>query len=632
MIPSFLRPLLRYFSWLLLALACAPCMAEGSVLSVKDATKRRSYLSMRISPDGKHISAIAQKGEATKVVLMDTDTLVPRFFESNRFNRMNNPTGTTWVSDEFLAIDSDDGADLLDLSGKHIMEIGSEYINNISPDSAGNARFLSFRRNGIYIARNTIKTGESEVVNFHMPGEPLSFVLDKDGVTRVARTISTAFLSDETTITVWYRADDKQPWEKLAMFPFNDEQWRAKEMGADGKSLLVLSNYRRDTLAYFRYDLETRKITEMMAGHPTQDVKALDEVANDKFNAVVTQGMKPSIEWFDPAWAALQLSVDTALPERINRLTGNPANKVLIYSYSDIDPGQWHLLDVPKSLLRKIASAKPEIDIGSMRPMQIVRYRARDGLGIPAYLTLPAKTDGAKPPAVILIHGGPVDRDGWEWNAEVQMLAARGYAVFQPQFRGSSGFGKAFTMAGYGQWGLSMQDDISDGVRWLSEQGYADPRRICIYGAGYGGYAAMWGLAKTPELFRCGASYSGVSDIGYMLKDNSILNARATGRLNRGILIGDAKNDKQKFEQVSPLRNAERITAPVLLAHGELDRLVPIEHSRKMLKALKENNKQVEWMMLEEERDWILHEKNQEKFYSALFDLLDRTIGPRAPR
>ncbi|CUI06780.1 S9 family peptidase [Massilia antarctica] len=629
MTASVFRTLL-HSSLLLLSLAAVPCMADTPVLGIKEALRIPAYLSMELSPDGKHIAAIARKGEASKLVLMDTATLTPRFLELKR-GTMTNPRGARWVNDTYLAVKTDEGWKIIDLDGKLIVFLGGRYIGNVTPDSAGNARILARRYyEPAYVARITIDKDESEVVNFHMPGTPVSWVFDANGDARVVTTISTAIWSDSTTFTHWYRASQDKPWEKLATFDYADDFWWPESLANDQKSLVVHSRQGRDTLAYFRYSLETRAITEMLAGHPTQDIYVPDSEEDGSFRVVVTAGMKPSFEWFDPAWAAMQKSIDAALPDRLNVIEGKLTSKLLIHSVSDTDPGQWLLLDVPSATMRKVASAKPEIDVAAMRPVQIVRYAARDGLSIPAYLTLPAKT-GAIKPAVILIHGGPAARDSWTYNAEVQMLAARGYTVLQPQFRGSSGFGKAFMQAGYGQWGLAMQDDISDGVRWLVEQGHADPRRICIYGASYGGYAAMWGLVKTPELYRCGASLAGVSDIANMFKDNSDTNADPRGRLELGILTGRAKTGKQVFDQVSPLKNAARITAPVLLAHGEWDQRVLIAHGRKMHKALKDANKEVEWMILEKEGHGIYHEDNREKFYGALFKLLERTIGPGAP-
>jgi dipeptidyl aminopeptidase/acylaminoacyl peptidase len=265
-----------------------------------------------------------------------------------------------------------------------------------------------------------------------------------------------------------------------------------------------------------------------------------------------------------------------------------------------------------------------------MRPMQTVRYRSLDGTEIPAYLTLPA--DGARnSPAVVLVHGGPVVRDRWAWNPEVQMLASRGYAVLQPQFRGSAGFGRKFEIAGYREWGRAMQDDVTAGAQWLAEQGIADPRRMCIYGGSYGGYATLWALVKTPRLFRCGASIAGISDLGLFLAGDTDIGKRETGRLYLLRTVGNAQEDAARLDEVSPLRHAGAIEVPVLLAHGNLDRRVPIIHSERMLEALKASGKQVEWLLLRGEQHGFAHPENRELFYNALFAFLARNTAAPAP-
>ena len=210
-------------------------------------------------------------------------------------------------------------------------------------------------------------------------------------------------------------------------------------------------------------------------------------------------------------------------------------------------------------------------------------------------------------------------------------IASRGNAVLQPQFRGSAGFGKSFELAGYGQWGRAMQDDVTAGAEWLVAQGIADPRRMCIYGGSYGGYATLWALVKTPKLFRCGASLAGVSDLNLMLTDDSDTNDSELGRLLRRRYVG-AKEDGKQFDEVSPLKGASRIEVPVLLAHGNLDKRVPIVHSEKMLEALRANGKSAEWIYLRGERHGVAFDENRELYYKTLFDFLARnTAAPDAP-
>lgn len=322
----------------------------------------------------------------------------------------------------------------------------------------------------------------------------------------------------------------------------------------------------------------------------------------------------------------MQQSIDKALPNRVNILSGDPAGRVLILSYSDVDPGTWYVLKTKGMELTKIARSRVAIDADKMRPMEVRSYKARDGLTIPAYLTRP-KNAKTNLPTVILIHGGPTVRDEWRWNAEVQMLAASGYAVFQPQFRGSSGFGQKFETAGFGQWGLAMQDDVTDGVLDLIARGIADPKRICIYGASYGGYAALWGVVKTPELYRCGISMAGVSDIEYMFNDSSDINSNKVASEIMRARIGDIRYNKETFDQVSPLKHAKRIRAPILLLHGEEDERVPISHGKKMRRALEENGKVVEWVEFPGEGHSLHYLVSIRKFFETTLAFLDKHIG-----
>jgi len=605
----------------------APAPAPAP-LSIADALKWDTVTGLRISPDGKQIAGVIQKRAAAGVVIYDTATLVPHLLV-NDSPTLSSAASVHWFDNRYLVVSSSRrGDDLVDVSSKHFIDAGSEFIRKLEPDSAGHARFLYFSDGKSY--RYDMVTKERQQMDRSPPERPLvGWLSDHAGVARVATTLDTAFFSDETRRTHWYRESEKHPWEKLASFDFLDDGWETVSFSRDDKSLIVASRQGRDTFAYFRYDLKERKLAEMMAGHPTQDIYANFQTVDVDPKFALTAGIKTEIKWFTAAGDALQRGVDLALPDRINLIQGDPQGQVLVYSYNDRDPGRWLVLDVPSGVMRLVAARKPEIDIEKMLPKQIVEYKARDGLMIPAYLTVPDSTGPG--PAVIYIHGGPETRDGWNWDPEVQMMASRGYTVFQPQFRGSGGFGKRYTEAGYGQWGAAMQDDITDGVVWLVEHGYADPDRICIYGASYGGYAALWGLAKTSTLYRCGASFAGVSDLQGLRTDRSDTNYRATGRLLLNRMFGPGPIDKQALDRVSPLKNAAYFRAPVLIAHGEWDVRVRIDHSEKMVDALRDKGKQVEWLRLDEEGHGLYHERNQQRFYQALFKFFDKHIGRPSP-
>ena len=269
-------------------------------------------------------------------------------------------------------------------------------------------------------------------------------------------------------------------------------------------------------------------------------------------------------------------------------------------------------------------AAFPTLDAASLAPMKAVRYKARDGLEIQAYLTLP-RGGQTNLPTIVMPHGGPTARDIWGWDAEAQFLASRGFAVFQPNFRGSSGFGREHERKGYRQWGRAMQDDISDGVAWLVEQGIADRDRVGIYGASYGGYAALQGLVTTPELYRAGASFAGVSDMIEWLDD---VEHYRFSDFNKPV-HGDSSDDRDQLEATSPARHAERVRAPVLLAHGEDDPVVGVEQSRAMEDALEDAGKTVEAYYYPDEVHGFINERNRIDFHEKLAAFFQRHLARR---
>jgi acetyl esterase/lipase len=266
-----------------------------------------------------------------------------------------------------------------------------------------------------------------------------------------------------------------------------------------------------------------------------------------------------------------------------------------------------------------------EADLGEMKPYD---YPARDGLRIPAYITLPPGRAPKNLPAVVMPHGGPDARDtlGFDWWA--QFMASRGYVVLQPNFRGSAGYGRAFTEAGLQQWGLKMQDDITDGVKKMIADGIVDPKRVCIVGASYGGYAALAGATLTPEMYACSVSVAGVSDLPEMLSYE-----RRTSGKNSGAVrfwasrIGSEDEDSERLRATSPARQAARARAPIMLLHGENDTTVPIEQSEMMVEALQDAGKPVTFIKLEGDDHYLHLASTRLQMLRALEGFLAEHIG-----
>lgn len=352
---------------------------------------------------------------------------------------------------------------------------------------------------------------------------------------------------------------------------------------------------------------------------------------DDRALGVRVQADAEVTQWWDDGMKAVQAEVDARLTTGINRLApprrGN-SPFVLIESYADQQPSRWLVWNRAERKLTLVGAERPQVPAARMAQTDFVRFKARDGLEIPAYVTRPPGAGSGKLPVVIDIHGGPWVRGGhWRWNAEWQFLASRGYLVVAPEFRGSTGFGQQHEEAGFGQWGLAMQDDIADAAAWAASQGGGDGRRVAAIGASYGGYSALMALVRHPEQFRCAVSLVGVTDPLLLFDEAWTDISRETAELGLKRLIGDPEKDGDKLRAASPLHQAERIKAPVLLAWGERDRRVSPVHAERMERALRGHNKQLEVMRFAEEGHGLRKPENRVEFWTRVEKFLARHLA-----
>jgi len=263
-----------------------------------------------------------------------------------------------------------------------------------------------------------------------------------------------------------------------------------------------------------------------------------------------------------------------------------------------------------------------------MSGMESVHYAARDGMQIPAWLTVPRDAPRKNLPLVVLVHGGPYVRgEFWHWNPEVQFLAARGYAVLEPEYRGSTGFGSALFKAGWKQWGKAMQDDVADGVKWAVDQGLVDPQRVCIAGASYGGYAVLMGLVNDPKVYRCGIDWVGVTDIDLMYTVDWSDLSSIWKEYGMPKLIGDPVADAAQLRATSPLRNVDKIHAPLLLAYGGKDERVPKVHGEKFRDALlKQPGADLQWVLYDQEGHGWRSVDTRVDFWNRAAKFLDKNL------
>ncbi|ASK89870.1 alpha/beta hydrolase family protein [Sphingorhabdus sp. SMR4y] len=387
----------------------------------------------------------------------------------------------------------------------------------------------------------------------------------------------------------------------------------------------VLSNKKTGRFALYKFNYLTREVGEMVFGHDENDITGFN--LNDSGTAlesVYFTDSRDRIKWFDADLAEHQRKLDKALPgqEAWIQSKSRDGKRMIVYVTSSTDPGSYYLYEPELKKLAWFASLNDKLDTEKLARTEYVKYDARDGTTIPAYLTLPKNRPAENLPLVILPHGGPFGvRDTLDYNTEAQFLANRGYAVLQPNYRGSDSYGEAFYKKGSGEIGRAMQDDLDDGMDWLVGRGMVDPDRVCIVGGSYGGYAALWGVTRNPERYRCAASFAGVTDWDKQLSyDGRFLRSRYE-REWQDEIRGDEEFD---LDTVSPARLVAQLERPILLAHGKKDSTVPFSQFKFYRSELEKAGKDAEYIVYESEGHGFSDSENEKDWLDKLEAFLNR--------
>ncbi len=490
------------------------------------------------------------------------------------------------------------------------------------------------------VYRVNTRNGRKTLLSFRNPGDVNSWVADMKG------NIRAAISSDEQNkITTWWRPDGDADWQKLGEYGLFEKNTMPLGFGYDD-TLYVISNEGRDKYAIYTYDVAKKAVKDLVFEHPDVDVGVFDtgvmpDVGRLIFDhkkkslaGIRFEGDKPGVKWLDADWQTQQRSIDTALPDRTNILyPPRYSNRVVVYSYSDRDAGSWLLLDRTEKTIESLVSSREWLKPADMVEMKPLRYAARDGLVIPSYLFLPKNSDGKKLPLLVNIHGGPMVRaDKWHldmWGPmESQFFAHNGYAVLLPNFRGTMGFGHKHMISSLRNWATTMQDDIEDGVDHLVKQGIVDPARVCLYGASYGGYATLMGLAKTPDKYKCGIAALVVSDLSLQLTSNKTDFGSSKAALNYWYrMVGNPSTDAEFMRASSPVSQAAKMKAPLLIISGKADTRTPIEQAEAMRDALRKVGREPEWLAKDEEGHGFAKVENRIDTYNTMLQFLNKHIG-----
>jgi len=618
----------------------------------------------KLSPGGRYLAAaVAVQGARTQLAVLDLENLgqskvVAGFSDVDIFDYQ-------WVNDQRLVFNVDDrqsgtgrplapglwavnrdGTDsrqLINASLGSVNRRGSAIpdrilswewqLHSVLADDSNDVLVQGLILNNVHeivdtkLARLDTTTGLSRNLGDGAPAHVTSWWVDRDGRPAVVTTWHQgrfgAYMKSAAG-AAWEKWQDAEGFGGDYVVPF----W----VGFDGQ-LLVLGRRGDDIFALYALDPGTRKPKP----EPMISLKGYDfsgSVVSDsqarRLLGVHYETDAQGTVWLDPLMETTQSAVNALLPATVNRIDCRRCMSVptvLVTAVSDRQPPSYYLYNRDTRALTLIAASRPWIKPQAMGVRDVYRFAARDGLSIPVLVTQPAGKSSGPRPAVVLVHGGPwVRGTHWQWEPMAQFLASRGYVVIEPEFRGSEGYGFKHFRAGWKQWGLAMQDDVADATNWAVQKGWVDPKRVCIAGASYGGYATLMGLVRDDELYRCGIDWVGVSDINLMYSVTWSDASEEVRGYSMPLLIGDPVADARKLKDTSPLEQAAKVRRPLLMAYGAADRRVPIEHGKEFRDAVTRTNKDVEWVVYADEgHGWRMLETNVD-FWTRVEKFLERNL------
>ena len=552
---------------------------------------RPSFWDTRLSPGGGLFSYVRQGADAAQLIITDIASgQVVRGWATDPADELE---WYRWVTDDKLLLSvSTPGmffGDEVRFTRLILVEIGTGELTRLFTrfdEVVEGDNVIHIAEDGSYILVAIQRTiydypsvmrhelsARGKITTVQTPREGVwNWVADDQGVVRMG----TGW--NNRKLNVYYRRDAASDLALIARMKEDDEEgyWDALQVIGGSDEGYVLSAGENGRVGLRRFNFARREAVETIYEHPEWDIDSVTLKQGKPFAAFYTAD-RDEVYWFDPAIAREHRSLRKALGDTevwvVSRAENNA--KMLVYAGNESDPGVLYLFDPVAKSLKEISQYRPEVDFQALARPRPIQYTARDGTVIRGYLTLPRGRPAKGLPLILMPHGGPYGiRDKLEYNDEVQLLANRGYAVLQPNFRGSGGYGGAFFEKGEGQIGRAMQDDIDDAMDWAVKEGIADPARVCVVGGSYGGYAALWAVLRNPERYRCAASWAGVTDWAKLLRyDRRYLTERVNKWWSARVRGGDGAAD---LDAVSAYRTAGQLSRPVLLAHGTKDQRVPM--------------------------------------------------------
>ena len=609
---------------------CNKMENKAPLIPLEDFFRNPEKSSFKISPNGNHIAYMKPWKSRMNVYVVDIKTDVEKRLTSSSERSIY---GFLWLGNNRIGYVKDDGGDenmhfyAIDKDGSNEIDltpfenVKATIVDDLEEDLDHVILGLNKRNQQIFDPyRVNINTGKMEMIAEN-PGNISGWLTDHDGKLRIAVT------SDGVNTSLLYRKSESDEFKSILTTDFK-EGISPLFFTFDNKNLYVSSNRGRDKSAIYEFNIEQVQENKLIFEHEEVDVSSLMFSRKRKILTGVNYTVAKTKRVFFDDWREnIQNKLETKLPGYEVGITSfsKDETKAVVVTYSDKSRGTYYYYDISEDKLTDLGKVSPWLNEDHMAEMKPVKYTSRDGLTIHGYLTLPKGSTGKNLPIVVNPHGGPWARDSWGYSSQVQFLVNRGFGVFQMNFRGSTGYGREFWEISFKQWGKSMQDDITDGVKWLIDEGIADPNRIAIYGASYGGYATLAGLTFTPDLYACGVDYVGVSNIFTLLE--TLPPYWELGRQMMYEMIGNPDTEKDILKAASPIFHVDSIRVPLFVAQGANDPRVKQAESDQIVEALKAKGVEVPYMLKEDEGHGFYNEENQFDFYREMEKFLKKHIG-----
>lgn len=598
-------------------------------IPISDFFKNAEKSIFRISPDGKYVSYLQPyKGRQNIFIksLVDGKEEMATSFTDYSVREYS------WTYNNQIILSQD--VISMDEFKMFALDVASLKLRNILSLEKGRIRLLNSQKQEpdiITISMNkrnpaifdiyklNTKTGvlKPYILN---PGNITEWFPDDDGTIRLAKA------SDGVDETILYRADDNAPFKPIIRNNFKN---RVQPIAfTDVKShFYALSNVKRDKTALVEIDAETGKEQKVVFACAKADIDRVDYSKNKhRFELVTWQGAKPEKHFLSKDIENIYTNLNKQLGNSEILIVGRDSaeDKFIIKSYTDRNPGTYYLYECDSQKLTRLGDINTSIKPDELCAMQPISFKARDGMLINGYLTLPQGEKVTNLPVVVMPHDGPWRRDTWIYSDEVQFLANRGYAVFQVNYRGSTGYGKAFFSAGFKETGGKIQDDITDGVNWLIGKKIANPKKIAIFGDGFGGFSALYGVSFHPQLYNCAIVQYGLINFFTYIKDvPPYLKPRLQMMYE---MIGNPESDAEQLRAISPVFHTDKIKAPLLIFQGAKDETANISELNQFVRELKKQNVPVTYFLKQNERKVFRNEHNRVEMYAEIEKFLDNNM------